>query len=91
MKPAKYFAIRVGGMVIIRRTVVGLQRVRSKLYRPNGEFVLTQTSWTGGKIVGSLPYKELVSRTGISIVDTGCAKLTKDIVVGLKPFIIRGN
>lgn len=90
MKPVKYFAIRVGGMVVIRRTSVGLQRVRSKLYRPNAEFALTQVSWTGGKVIGSLPYRELVNRVGIQITDNNCAKVSVDTVRGLRPFMIKG-
>jgi hypothetical protein len=61
-KPFKYYAIRVGGIVLFRRTVGTLQRVRSSLYRPRTDFKLEQVTYTGGKVVSCMPYSVWVTR-----------------------------
>ena len=62
--PFKYYAVRVLNTVIFRRTVTQLSKVQSKLYKPGTNFVLTQVTYIGGRIIGSMSYTDWVKFGG---------------------------
>jgi hypothetical protein len=88
-KVFKYFATRVANIVILRRTVTKLTRVRSMLYKPNSEFRLEQVTYTGGRIIGCLTYPEWAKYSKIGIQPGGCARLTREQVRALDPYIYK--
>lgn len=88
-KPFKYFAIRFANTVIFRRTVNTLQKVRSVLYKPRTEFRLEQVTYTGGKVIGCMPYATWVKYGAKQISDNGCIKLTREQYRALDPYIIK--
>lgn len=90
MKPYKYYAIRVNRSIVFRKTVIGLKKVQSKLTKKNGT-ILVQTTFTGGIVIGSIPYQEFLVKTGRQIADGGCKLIERDTVHALYPFIIGVN
>jgi hypothetical protein len=84
-KAFRYFAIRVGNFIIFRKTVGKIRRVKSMLYRPYTEFVLTQVTYTGGKIVGCMPYKAWLEHSGKQF--SGIMLVPRDKFRALIPFI----
>ena len=87
----KYYVIRVSNMAIIRRTLTTLKRVKSSLYSPGTQFALVQLTYTGGKVVGSLPIKELALRTKIALNQGGCSQISRELYKALKPFMTQGE
>jgi len=88
-KQFKYFAIRVANTVIFRRTINTLQKVKSVLYNPRTEFKLEQITYTGGRVIGCMPYLEW-SRHGGSRLSTSCfTQLTKEQYRALDPYICK--
>lgn len=91
METPKYFAIRMGNMVIIRRTTKFITKVKSTLVKKGSDFDLVSYTYTGGKIVGALPYKDWQFRTRTLINNGGCLKTSREVVRGLKPFLTLGE
>lgn len=90
----RYYAIRVGGMIIIRRTVDKLKMVKSVLYNKDKSFALTQIAYVGGKVIGTLGYLEWCNRvsfTGSKIGNNCCIPVKRDIIMSLKPFLQKGE
>jgi hypothetical protein len=85
-KPYKYYAIRVGNTIMIRRTLIGLKQVTSMLMKPGTQFVLKQVTYTGGIVIGSLSYRDWI-RLGQSELRS-YKKLDKTMVRSLRPYIV---
>lgn len=90
-KPFNYFAIRVMNTVIFRRTVAKVKKVRSVLYKPNTEFRLEQVTYTGGKVVGSMPYAMWVKHGGGQIKVSACISITRELFKAMGPYIQKGD
>lgn len=88
-KQFKYYAIRVANMIIFRRTVNKLRKVQSRLYKPNTEFSLAQITYTGGKVVGCMPYANWVMYTATGIRVGGWKLVTRDRFRALDPYITK--
>jgi hypothetical protein len=87
-KRFKYFAILVANTVIFRRTVSSLQRVRSVLYsRLNAEFRLEQVTYTGGRVMGSMPYKQWLEHGGQALRLNSCTLVTRERFRALDPYM----
>lgn len=93
LKEYKYFATRVGDMVIIRRVLKELKVIQSKLYKPGSEFALKQVSFTGGKVIGAIKFTDYTSRCGSDyrFGTRYVVRLDRSIVRALKPFLISGE
>lgn len=83
--PFKYYAIRVLGMVIFRRTVNHLSKVESRLYKPGTSFVLTQVTYTGGRIVGSMSYRQWTELGGRAF--SSVMKVSRDQYHSMLPYM----
>jgi len=88
-KPFKYYAIRVANTIIFRRTVNQLFMVRSMLYKPRSEFKLEQISYTGGIIIGSMPYIEWLNHGKREIRVNGCTRIQREDYRALDPYITK--
>lgn len=86
----KYYAIRVGGTIIFRRTVGQIQKVRSVLYKRGTDFRLEQISYVGGTPVGSMSHKVWQEHGGARILLNGCVKVPRDKFRALDPFMSKG-
>lgn len=93
LKQYKYFAVKVDRMVVIRRTLVGLKVVTSKLYKPGSDFTLTQTTYTGGKVVGAIKLSEYQIRCASrnSLLTKQVCKIDREFAKALTPFLIAGE
>ena len=89
-KPFNYFAIRVQNTIVFRRTVSRIKRVRSILYKPNTEFKLQQVTYTGGRVIASMPYVTWATHGGQALNLGGCVKITKEFYRALGPYLQKG-
>lgn len=89
MLPPKYYAIRVHHTIVIRRTLVGLRRIVSVLTNPQTSFVLRQTTYTGGSIVGVVSYVAWIQHGGPTIVSF--KRIDRSLVRSMKPFLLRNE
>lgn len=90
-KPFKYFAIRVGDMVVFRRTVNSITKIRSVLYNPHkADFRLEQITYTGGTVVGSISYVMWCKYAGAIRISIGsCKQIDRSLFRSLDPYICK--
>lgn len=88
-KSFKYYAIRVVNMVIFRRTVAQISLVKSRLYKPNSTFIVEQVAYTGGKVIGSIPYSEWCAHGGRAFARH--LRITREQFRALSPFMQKGE
>lgn len=86
LKAYKYYAIRVQNTIVIRRSLVGLKIITSILSKPNTDFLLKQTTYSGGVVIGSLPYKEWVGHGGPTI--GAYRKVDRTLVRSMQPYLL---
>lgn len=87
----RYFAIRVAGTIVFRRTVDKLSRVRSVLYKPNTTLKLEQVSYVGGRVIGTMPYTKWLYVGKRQIANNGCTPISRDTYRALRPYIQKGE
>jgi hypothetical protein len=90
-KSFRYFAIRIAGTIVFRRTADKLNRVHSVLYKPRTTLRLEQVSYTGGHVVGSMAYTEWLKCGKRQLTDNGYVLVTRDTFHGLKPYMQKGE
>lgn len=89
-KVYKYYVVRIGGLLVFRRSLLGIRKVTSKIYKPGTEFVMSQSTWTGGIVIGSMPYSKWYSTQKKQIASGGAIKITKDVYVSMLPYVTKG-
>lgn len=90
-KPFRYFAIRIAGTILFRRTADKLTRMRSTLYKPRTELRLEQVTYTGGRVVGSMPYADWRKLGKREIADNGYCAVTRETFRALQPYMQKGE
>lgn len=88
MGAVKYYAVRVHNMIVIRKTKFGLRKITSTLSKPGTVFALRQVTFTGGKVLGVIEYKEWVNHGGPSVLTY--KQVERTTVKGMEPFLVRG-
>ena len=83
----KYYAIRIGGSVVFRRTVSKINKVKSTLYKPGTEFRLEQVTYSGGQPVGCMAYNDWISHGGGRIGLTGYLRVSREQFRAMRPYI----
>lgn len=91
LKEYKYYAIHIDKMVVIRRTLKGLKLVLSKLYKPEAGYTITQQTYTGGIVIGTMKYTDWYKYQKQSIPAQKALKTTREVVVALAPYITRSK
>lgn len=89
MKQYKYYAIRMQNTIIVRRTLLGLKQVTSKLHKPGTDFVLQQVTYTGGIVIGSMNYQDWVKHGGPTI--STYKKIERTLARAMRPFLVGGE
>lgn len=87
----RYFAIRVANTILFRRTVDKITRVRSSLYKPGTTLKLEQISYTGGRVIGSMPYSEWLRCGKRQITNNGYVAVSRESFRALKPYMQKGE
>lgn len=87
----RYYAIRVGNTVILRRVTDKLQVVKSVLLNKKTGFLMTQISYVGGRVVGTIHYTEWHKRGGPGINYGKATKIERSLARALKPFLLPGE
>jgi hypothetical protein len=86
----KYYAIRVLNTVVIRRTVGPINLVRSRLYTPtNGKVIIEQTTYTGGKVIGTISYAAWTAHGGKAFLKG--VRITREQFRAFRPFLQKGE
>lgn len=89
-----YYAIRIGGMIILRRTTGKLSIIKSTLYSKSTPFALEQITYIGGKVIGTISYAEWLKRVsfvGSRLNNNNCTKVAREIIRSLRPFLQKGE
>lgn len=86
-KAYKYYAVRVHNMIIVRRTLVGLRKITSTLTKPGTSFALVQTTFTGGKVIGAVPYTVWLQHGGQTM--STYRKIERSLAISMQPFFLR--
>lgn len=87
----KYYVTRTGATVIVRRAITEVRLVKSVLYKKGSDFILSQVSCVGGKVIGTMPYVDWVKRSKLPITEHKVFTLDKQTITALKPFLYKGN
>lgn len=88
-KPFRYFAIRVANTVVFRRTTNKVQKAKSVLYKPKTDFKLEQVTYTGGRVIGCMPYTLWVKYGGAALSPDRLTQLSRDEYRALDPYIYK--
>jgi hypothetical protein len=83
----KYYAIRVGNMIMFRRTINTLKKVRSVLYKPGTEFRIEQITYSGGQAVGCMSYNDWATHGGKRLNSGMCSLVSRETYRSLGPYI----
>jgi hypothetical protein len=84
MKPYKYYAIRVGQTIVVRKSLNGLKQITSRFYSVKNGLDIKQVTYTGGIVVGTLDVRLWAKLKGTIV--TTFKPLTRDEAKGLIPY-----